>query len=286
MQGKEPIEYRMSNIGNELNQIVLVKTDTPELRTQLTEPHLVDGMSIVVCLKGTMRLKINFKEHYLERSKMLLTFPNSLIEPLEVSDDLVLCSTLYNIDYISSIPISSNFDVLYRLNNMPCVSLTEKELHTLEGYFNFMFEKYNDPHLPNKGEVLKFLLASLRIEVRSVYANIDADEILLTRTEQVTRDFLALLYSNFRKERNVAFYAEKLHLTPKYLTTLVREHTGYSILTWIHQAVVSTAKLMLKSSEKTVLEIADELNFVDSSIFCRFFKQQTGMTPVQFRKTE
>lgn len=286
MEVKGAIEYRMSSMSDELNQIVLAKTDTPEMRSYLAEPHILDGMAIVLCMEGHMRLKINFKEHYVERGKMLLTFPNSLVEPLEVSDDLVLCTTVYNIDYVSSIPISSNFDVLYKMNNMPCVGLTDRELHVLTDYFDFMFEKYNNPHLSNKSEILKYLLVALRIEVRSVYANIDEDGVVLTRTEQITRDFFSLLYTNFRCERSVAFYAEKLHLTPKYLTTLIREHTGYSILTWIHQAVVSTAKFLLKSSDKTVVEVAYELNFLDSSTFCRFFKKYTKMTPVEFRKTE
>lgn len=286
MEVKGAIEYNMSDIGDESNQIALVKTNTLRVRRYLTQPYLLNSMAIMLCLEGHMYLNINFKKHYLERGKMLLTFPNSLIEPLEVSDDLVLYNTLYNIDYVSSNPISSNFDVLYRLNNMPCVALTNKELDSFKGYFDFMYEKYNDPNLSSKSEILKSLLMAFRIEVRSVYANIDDSEVLMTRTEQIARDFFTLLYNNFKSERRIDFYADNLHLTPKYLTTLIREHTGYSILTWIHQAVISTAKFLLKSSEKTVVEVAYELNFLDSSTFCRFFKKYTKMTPGEFRKTE
>jgi len=72
-------------------------------------------------------------------------------------------------------------------------------------------------------------------------------------------------------------------LTPKSLTSTIKKLTGKSVLKWINDAVIISAKTLLKSTDKTALQISEELNFPDCSLFCRFFKKQTGMTPGRFR---
>lgn len=77
-----------------------------------------------------------------------------------------------------------------------------------------------------------------------------------------------------------------MHLTPKYLTTIIRQQTGYTILTWISQVVTISAKQILRTTDKTVQEIAYEFHFSDSSLFCRFFKRYVGMSPNEYRFAE
>jgi len=84
--------------------------------------------------------------------------------------------------------------------------------------------------------------------------------------------------------RSVEFYADKLSLTPKYLTTVVRETSGKTAHDWIIEYVILSAKALLKSTNITIQEISDRLNFPSQSFFGKYFKQQTGMSPVEYRK--
>ncbi|PXV66283.1 AraC-like DNA-binding protein [Dysgonomonas alginatilytica] len=97
---------------------------------------------------------------------------------------------------------------------------------------------------------------------------------------------LRLLLTHYREERSVAFYADKMCLTSKYLSKIIKEISGKSILEWISETVIMASKALLKSSEMTVLQISEELNFPNPSFFSRFFKKHTGMTPIEYRESE
>ncbi len=83
----------------------------------------------------------------------------------------------------------------------------------------------------------------------------------------------------------VGFYADKLCLTPKYLSKLIRNATGRSAPEWIDAYVILEAKNMLKYSNATIKEIVFRLNFPNQSVFYKFFKARTGMTPTEYRNS-
>ena len=91
--------------------------------------------------------------------------------------------------------------------------------------------------------------------------------------------FFRLLTIHYKKHRSVQFYADKLNLTPKYLSTAIKKVTGRPILEWIHEAVLIDAKMLLRTTHLTVQQISDQLNFSSPSAFVQFFKKHTGKTP-------
>ena len=95
--------------------------------------------------------------------------------------------------------------------------------------------------------------------------------------------FMEELLKHYMQERSVGFYAERLHLTPKYLTTLLRTTTGRTASEWIDAYVILEAKNLLKYSSMNIQEIAYYLNFPNQSFFGRYFKEHTGMTPSAYR---
>ena len=104
-----------------------------------------------------------------------------------------------------------------------------------------------------------------------------------TRQRRMFEAFMKLVKDNHNTERMVGFYADKLCVTPKYLSKVVREVSGRSAPDWIDGFVIMSAKSMLKYSDMTVKEIAIELNFPNQSFFSKFFKSQTGLTPNEYR---
>lgn len=99
------------------------------------------------------------------------------------------------------------------------------------------------------------------------------------KSDNLSDDFFRLLALHYREQHSVKYYAEQMHLTPKYLSTAIKRATGRPILDWIHEAILIDAKMLLRTTDMTVQEIADQLNFSSSSAFIQFFKKHTGTTP-------
>ena len=106
-----------------------------------------------------------------------------------------------------------------------------------------------------------------------------------SRQEQVFNQFIQLVNQYASQERNVSFYADKLCLTPRYLNSLIWQASNRTVMDWINEAVIIEAKVLLEYSNKLIYQIADELNFPNTSFFCKFFKRMTGMTPLAYQKS-
>lgn len=96
-------------------------------------------------------------------------------------------------------------------------------------------------------------------------------------------DFMQLVTRYHTKERSVGFYADKLYISPKYLSLIIKETTGKSAAQWIDEYVILEAKNMLRFSGKNIQQIAYDLNFTNQSSFGKFFKHLTGMSPTEFQ---
>lgn len=110
-----------------------------------------------------------------------------------------------------------------------------------------------------------------------------------TETNQKTRnthvrDFIRLVHANFSRERSVSFYASALCVSPKYLSSMVKEATGRTAARWIDDYVIMEAKNLLRYSGKNVQQVAYTLNFPNQSAFGKYFKHITGMSPTEFQK--
>ena len=102
------------------------------------------------------------------------------------------------------------------------------------------------------------------------------------RKEQIFKDFLTLLEQHFTQERSISFYADRMCLTPKYLSTIVKEVSGKHGMQWIDEYVALEAKALLREGSMSVKQVSDKLNFPSQSMFGRFFKKMTGYSPKQY----
>ena len=105
----------------------------------------------------------------------------------------------------------------------------------------------------------------------------------ISRQEDIFHRFTALVNEHAAREHAIAFYADRLCLTPNHLGSVIREVSGQTVMQWIHRHIIQQAKLQLKYSDLPVWQIAESLNFPNPSFFSKFFKRETGMTPNEFR---
>ncbi|MDR0230370.1 MAG: AraC family transcriptional regulator [Flavobacteriaceae bacterium] len=264
---------------------VIITKDMAQVRDYFTgAQHLIDGLLIGVCCKGETRVKVNFTEYIGREGTVLVLLPHTLIEPIRVTDDFETFSIVISLDFIASYPEISDFITNSKVRSNPQLKTSGKQFELLKEFLTFLKNYYYYTEASSKEEVLKHLVFAMIKAITGMY-----DTLTITkgkgksRREKIVDDFYYHLSRHYKRERSVSYYADLLCLSPKYLTTVIREHTGKSILEWINDAVILQAKTLLTSTDLSIKEIATELNFTDASLFCRFFKRNAEMTASDFR---
>lgn len=107
----------------------------------------------------------------------------------------------------------------------------------------------------------------------------------LKGNKRLSEKFLSLVQQNFKVERFLDYYARELMVSPKHLSRTVKEVTGFTAVDWIDRFVILEAKVLLKSTNLTIQQISDELNFTSQSFFGKYFKKHLGMSPKDFRNS-
>jgi len=250
-------------------------------------PFLLKGMLWCICLKGNARIRIDLKEYLLTPNTIFTILPNQIFESIERSKDHFVECLFFSIDFMNTLPLPKDFDVLNKMKNCPCLSVSEENMKELMDYHSFIVKAYNHKRHAHTEEIAKSMLYALIALMGSLYAEsgIETEKKFNSRGEEIIEKFSNLLMKHHTKERNASFYAEKLCISIQYLSRTLKRITGRSINTWITDAVILEAKVYLKSTNLTVLQISEELNFPNPSFFVRYFKQYAGITPLKYRES-
>ena len=106
------------------------------------------------------------------------------------------------------------------------------------------------------------------------------------RAWAIVNDFLGLLNRYYTRRHDVAFYAEKLNITPNYLNIIAKRNLGVTAKEQINIQLGLVVKMFLDTTDLTVKEIAERLHYDDPSYLCRIFRKQTGLSPIQYRNKQ
>jgi len=252
----------------------------------LDHPTVVEGIVFILCIKGASRMKINMREYDIVPNMMLTIMPGSVCEISRYSNDILMEYLFFTLEFSYDLNTPKDIDILERIDRSPCLKLTDEQFSILLDFHFFMLRQYKREDHPYRILLVKNLLASFLTEIWSIYKKSECDEYVTTgRREEIYKQFGKLLIGHIKKERTVQYYADKMCLSPKYLSQLIKEISGKSIMHWINESTIVVIKAMLKTSNLSVLQISEELNFPNPSFFGRYFKKHTGMTPVQYRES-
>ena len=250
-------------------------------------PHIVEDIAFAICVKGTGRLKINLKEFQIEANSIITIVPNYIVEILEQSDDLLIEFLFFSFDFVSDLKLITETELFETIEEKAYLKINEDEANNLLEFHAFIVKQYKKTNHLYREEIAKNLLYALIYEVLQLYYDkkIGNDDETLTRKEKHLHHFIKLLFRYHMQERDIAFYAGKMFITPKYLSQVIYETSGKNIQKWNDEMVIMAAKALLKSSEMTIVQISEEMNFPNPSFFGTYFKKRTGMTPLQYRKS-
>lgn len=179
-------------------------------------------------------------------------------------------------------------ELLDKVYTTPLLSISADECRrvcdALDALMKYIAEKTETPF---KSSIIRSAINTFfYILVDTLYTHMPTIEYAMksmSREKEHFNSFMKLLSENYLKQREVKFYAEQMNLTPRYLTTIIRKVSGYTVSDWIYKFLIKDAKYLLKNSYMTVQQIAYELNFPNQSFFGKFFKKHTGMSPGAYR---
>lgn len=264
----------------------------------LQYPIRIDGYTVVFCVSGHVTVDINLHSFDVSPNTLLINVPGNIlrVSMSQVTDTLLSEARFVLIvlsrEFMSGVHFDFNkmfADSLVLFNN-PVISLTDEQLSLAKQYF-FLASSLMNPALANRREAVSSLIASLMYVFGTVWSQniLSAKEAGATtaslRLQQIFDRFIQLVTEYHDSERGMAFYADKLCLTPKYLSKLVKQASGRSAPDWIDAFVILEAKNMLKYSDIPIKEIVYKLHFPNQSVFYKFFKTHTGLTPSEYRKS-
>lgn len=259
----------------------------------LQYPVRLNAYAAVYCTKGFFDVDINVNTFRVCENTLLIYAPGNTIHisPGEL-DNLKDCEAVLVVctkDFLrkGNVNFKGLFENSVRLLTNPCIPIDNEGKRILSDYYNLISDLYK-ANLIGTEKAIGSIGTSLMCLLENIWngeqSKENAAKPAQSRTQANFEEFLSLVSENFLTQKEVSFYADKMYMSPKYLTTLVKKVSGKTATDWIDTFLVLEAKNLLKYSDLTIKEIGYRLNFHSIPSFHKFFKNQTGLTPSEFRE--
>ena len=247
-------------------------------------PKVVESGFVAICLKGECEVMIDHVVYNFTAGQMCVGLTSIVVQTLWKSRDLECVLLAANIEFLRNINIPSVSDLLIAMRDNPCVTLSEEDRIELPAYFRYIQAVYNRKSHLYRLEITKQLLLVICYEIAAIYQNENISKRqIYTYKDSVFRNFMRLLSDKHQEERRVVFYAEKLCVSTKYLSSVVKEVSNKTAAEWIDDFVLRNIKIFLTTTTLTIQQISDKFNFPNPSFFTQYFKRATGKTPKEYR---
>lgn len=257
----------------------------------LKYPFRVDCYMAAYCVEGSVDCSINLTNYHLKSGMLLLITPGNIVKisDSETTNNLKLTIICASTSFISGIGINPSKFLIEAMDVLrdPCIHLSNDETEMLHKYVNLALDitKTNPQFVHDS---IAGLVSSVFYQFAGFLADSKKREekelpVRTTRQRQMLEQFIKLAINDHAREHLVGYYADKMCVTPKYLSKIVKETSGRSVPEWLNELLILDAKNMLRHTDMTIKEISAALYFPSQSFFFRFFKNHTGQTPTQYR---
>jgi len=288
MDAKEQ-EMRLTRFERDLTagkDICCLEGEVKAFPKILCKPFLMNYVGLIVCEKGYFCFDVDKKKFTARAGETVFLSEGNNFSIGELSDDLRVSILFYHIDPIREI-LGSSIVAMYLYTTLtpePCYVWTSGEESDLARYIALLGRHRKSAQNPFDNHECKLLLLALTYRLCSIYSRriIEEKNVAGHKIDTFIK-LIRLIEKYYMQERGVAFYADKLCLSPKYLSALSKSVCGYTVQELVFRAIIRKSIFWLKNTNKSVQEISDDLNFPNASFFGTFFKKQTGLAPSHYR---
>lgn len=275
-----------ANIVND--QLIFV--DNFEELDIIPESNQMQATIIGCCNNGSCTIKINMKDYTIKKNDLLIIFPEqwtSLVNANNFNCSFMIMKPQLSIQLLEQ--VQNIFDLFLFVLENPCIHLDDDEFQIIKTYRQVLIEKLEQTNNLFYKNIVNHLLLCLLYEICNIskrFLQHNSKKKSKTRKEEYTEKFFYILSEHFKENRNMQFYADLLHITPKYLSSIIKETTGRYATEWIEEFVISEAKNLLKNTSLSIQEISNKLNFNTQSFFGKYFKEHVSLSPKAYRSCQ
>ena len=269
----------------EKNEIAVLRDvhGFPVYQHDIISPYLM----LFICHSGTARALYDLQEVVFLPNEVAVVLPNHILHPIECSDDYNVTILIHSIALTEELKTRRLTHDYNKFHRLPACPLTDTEMmHFMKGMELLEHLCLSSTQLyPLRHEMLIAQSNVLSEMLNSYRHELDSKAIQGGRNLSLFNEFCDLLALHYKEQHEVAFYAEKAHLTTRHFSVLIKDVIGITASDYIEQYLTTQAKnLLFSRPDLTVQQISDYLGFAESPSFCRFFKRLSGHTPNDFRQ--
>ena len=205
---------------------------------------------------------------------------------LAAHDDLQVEWFAADYKFLQNLLPSNNYSIggSISLNQDPVIKLTEEQAQHLRDDFHRLRDRMDDRHLQFYRELMGSLCLTMMYDIFEAHAQRESTDSHTDRTAYIVKQLMALLSTGIsRTERDVSYYAERLNVSPKYLSATIKRVTGHSVTSYIDRHTVPILKDYLNDERLSLTQIAELMNFTSLSYFSRYCTKHLGQSPSDYR---
>ena len=257
-----------------------------DLRQFSSYPYRIDTGFVLLCTSGSAIIATGLSENSIERKVEIIILPGTTFSLISASADFTARAFSFSKDLYDKVSIRLGASFSRYLSDTPAYTYTEDELlvnaHTWMNMAELIYKhgQHDFTALMQQNFLQNYLLYLFHW-CQSYFEQITGR---YTRKQELYHQFLSLLDAHCQEHRDVAFYAGKLCVTPRYLRVITNECSSFeSPKEIIDKRFILEIKVLLQSTDLDIQEIAERLHFPDLSYFGRFFKRHTGLSATEYR---
>lgn len=250
-------------------------------------PIQLDMNVCFLCTSGQIDLEIDLNMYTLHEGDAAMILTDSFLRVIRIKDSARIAFIAINSDFLKYVGnVKTVIEHVNKVKRMPVSHMEPDMMEESLMIYNEIKKKLSNPDYRFKEEVAKSYIQIMLCNFfdRFVLKNETTEEQApKSRKEELFKNFIKLVKDNYLNHRSITFYADKLCVSPKYLSSVVHKVSEKYATDWINQYVILEAKSMLRMEDTNIKDVSNHLNFANQSFFAKFFKKHTGYTPKEYK---
>jgi AraC-like DNA-binding protein len=244
-------------------------------------PYRIGYTAFFIVTQGEADFTIGLMQQHLQAGSLLVMNEGAIYEPEHCSADFCFHTLVMSDDFIARAFVESKPKALEKAT-YGLRELSDDDMDVLCTMFETLI-RVSDGRMSDLKVADHLISAVVFFSNDRMDSQTDVGDTSVSRDQTIFNKFISLLKKHASRERSLDFYAQKLFITRNYLSIVVSRYSDVTVKEWIERAVIMEAKVRLRHSNMSVIDIADDLNFASDSFFCKYFKRITGQTPMTYR---
>ena len=247
-------------------------------------PFTINDHRFGIVISGEADINFNLQDRHLTSGTLVYIGPGTIIHPQRLSSDL----------RIFGMGLFSNFPMPFAQGQMPSVfngqvrdfqlSANEEDIATATHIMDAIWQTVHATDDYHRPTVTALVAAQMHHYDQLFHRQTDQLATTRSREQTIFDRFIQLVNQHCRQQHQISYYADRMCLTERYLGTVIRQTSGTTAKEWIDRALITQSKVLLRHSDKSVVQISEDLNFPNPAFFSKYFKRLTAMTPLEYRE--